>query len=234
MYYYNIRKGGNLNITVLNRGSYTDFVLTELKKTRNPDILVFSSKIIDKLNFFDELGGKSNTFYDLCLLSETMKCVVICGCDTEVCGILHKSAVIIDNGRLAGVSDMAHIIDESGYSPGGGFRIYETTRGRIGIIVGDDIFYPEVPKALSLCESDIIISLFGKINDHMPQLMMRAAAFCNGVSICMAAEGYMQICDIKGEMLCATDAKLTECNIDIVKDYHLFQSKHRGFYKEYS
>ena len=221
-----------MNITILSRGSYTDFILSELSKIRNPDVLVFSSGIIDKLDFFEELGGKSKNFYDLCLLSKSMNCVVVCGCDTEVCGILHKSAIVIDNGKLSGVSDMTHIIDESDYSPGGGYKIYDTSRGKIGLIIGEDLFFPEIPHMLSLCESEVIICLFGQIYSHLPQLMMRSAAFSNGISICMAAEGYIQICDIKGEMLCATDAKMIECNLEIIKDFHLLQTKKRGYFKE--
>jgi predicted amidohydrolase len=217
-----------MDIAVLSRGNYTDFVLGRLSKTKKPDILVFSSGIIDRLNFFDELGGKSTVFYDLCLLSESMDCVIICACDTEVCGTLHKSAVLIDCGKLAGVSDMAQTDSESGYSPGGGFRVYETSRGKIGLIVGEDIYNPEIPKMLSLCGSDIIISLFGIITNHLPQLMMRAAAFSSGVCICMAAQGYIQISDIKGEMICATDADLLECEIEIIKDYRLLLTRSRG------
>ena len=221
-----------MKITFLSRGNYTDFVLSELSKVKEPDVLVFSSGIIDKLDLMGELVGKSNTFYDLCVLSKSMDCVVICACDTEVYGVLRKSAVLIDCGKLSGVSDMAHVIDESPYSPGGGYKIFDTSRGKIGIIVGEDLYFPEAPQMLSTCESDVIIAIFGRIYNHIPQLMMRAAAFANGISICMAAEGYVQICDIKGEILCATDAKMVEYNLEIIKDFHLLQARRRGFYKE--
>ena len=100
-----------MKITFLSRGNYTDFVLSELSKVRKTDVLVFSPGIIDKLDLMGELSGKSSTFYDLCVLSKSMDCVVICACDTEVYGVLRKSAVLIDCGNLSGVSDMAHIID---------------------------------------------------------------------------------------------------------------------------
>jgi predicted amidohydrolase len=145
---------------------------------------------------------------------------------------MHKSAIVIDCGKLSGVSDMAHVIDESVYSPGGNFRVYDTSRGKIGIIIGEDLYFSEVPRMLTLCDSDLIINLFGKIYDHIPQIVMRAASFCNGISICMAAESYTQVSDIKGEILCAGDAEIIECNLDIIKDYHLLQSRKRGYYKE--
>lgn len=221
-----------MNITFLSRGNYTDFVLSELARLRNPDVLVLSPAIVDKIDLLMEAGTQSGTLFDLCVLSESLKCVVVCGCDTTVCGACKRSAIIIDNGKLLGVSDMAHVLDESPYTPGASFRVYDTSRGKIGLIVGEDLFFPETSRILTLCDSDVIICLFGKIYNHIPQLMLRSSAFSNGVCMCMAAEGYIQVADISGEIICSTDAKITECNFDIVKDYHLLMARRRGFYKE--
>jgi len=178
------------------------------------------------------VGGTSNAFVSLCRLSEKLSCVIVAACDTEVCGLNHKSAVVIDNGKLIGVSDMAHVVDETDYSPGGGFRVYDTNKGKIGIVVDEDIYFPEVPRILTLCDSEVILSLFGNIRSAMPQVMMRAAAFSNGITVCMAAKGYVQIADIKGEIVCALDASILEYNMEAVKDYHLIQARRRGCYRE--
>lgn len=221
-----------MNITFVTKGKISDFILNDLTKMRNPDVLVFSNKIVDRLDLVQEMDGKTNVFYELCKLSETLNCVLIIGCDTEILGILHKSAIVIDCGTLMGVSDMAHILDDSKYNSGGCFRVYDTSKGKIGIIVGEDILFPEVPRILALCDSEVIISLFGKIYNTIPQVMMRAASYSNGVNICMAAEGYVQISDIRGEIVCALDAKILEYSLEIIKDFHLIQARRRGFYRE--
>lgn len=221
-----------MNIAFVTKGKLSDFIISDLPKLKAPDVLVFSNKIIEKLDLIEEIDGKTNVFYELCKLSESLDCVLIIGCDTEILGILHKSAIIIDCGTLLGVSDMAHVLDDSKYNGGGCFRVYDTSKGKIGLVIGDDILFPEVLKTLSICDSDVIISVYGKIHSAIPQVMMRAASYYNGVNICMAAEGYVQISDIKGEILCALDAAVFEYSLEIVKDYHLIQSRRRGFYKE--
>ena len=221
-----------MNITFVSKGKLSDFVISDMPKIKAPDVLVFSNKIIEKLDLIEEIDGKTSVFYELCKISENLGCVLIVGCDTEVLGILHKSAIIIDSGTLIGVSDMAHILDDSKYNGGGCFRVYDTSKGKIGLVVGDDILFPEVLRTLALCDSDIIISVYGKIHNAIPQVMMRAASYFNGINICMAAEGYVQISDIKGEIICALDSSIFEFSMEIVKDYHLIQARRRGFYKE--
>lgn len=221
-----------MNITFVTCGKLSEFVLNDLTRLRNPDVLVFSNNVIEQLDLIKEIDGKTNVFYELCKLSETLNSVLIIGCDTEVLGILHKSAIVIDCGTLLGVSDMAHVLDDAKYNSGGCFRVYDTSKGKIGIIVGEDILFPEVPRILALCDSDVIICLFGKIYNSIPQVMMRSASYSNGINICMAAEGYVQISDIKGEIVCALDAKVLEYNLEIIKDFHLIQARRRGFYRE--
>lgn len=221
-----------MNMVFLSKGKFSDFVISDLPKIKAPDVLVFSNRIIEKLDLIEEIDGKTSVFYELCKLSENLNCVLIAGCDTEILGVLHKSAIIIDCGVLLGVSDMTYILDESKYNGGGCFRVYDTSKGKIGLVVGDDIMFPEVLKTLALCDSDFIISVYGKIYSAIPQVMMRAGSYSNGVSICMAAEGYMQISDIKGEVVYASDSGLIEYNLEILKDYHLIQSRRRGLYRE--
>ncbi len=221
-----------MNITFVTRGSLEKFIERDASKLRSPDVLVFSEGIVGKLNLLSEAGGAGNVFIALSALSEKLSCAVAAACDTEVCGLLHKSAAVFDCGRLLGVSDMAHVVDESGYSPGGTFRVYDTSKGKLGVVVGEDIYFPEVPRILALCDADIILSLFGRLRSSMPQVMMRAAAFASGVTVCMGARGYVQIADIKGEIVCALDATMVEYNTEIVKDFHLIQARRRGCYRE--
>ncbi len=221
-----------MNITFVTRGSLETFLERDVKKLRSPDIIALSDGLVGELNLIDEAGGGSNACIKLCKLAEELDCVVVAACDTSVCGLLHKSAVVIDCGKLLGVSDMAHVMDDSRYSPGGGFRVYDTSKGKIGIIVDEDLFFPEVARILTLCDSEVILSMFGTIRSAMPQVMLRAAAFSNGVTMCMAAKGYVQIADIAGEIVCALDATILEYNMEIAKDYHLICARRRGCYRE--
>lgn len=218
-----------MNFTFVTRGKFEDFLAHDVARLRQPDVLILSEGIVGECDLLKEADGSSNRFFQLANLSEELSCVLICGMDTSVCGILHRSAAVFDCGRLLGVSDMTYTSEDTSYTPGGGFRVYDTTAGKIGVVVGEDLYVPEVLHTLALCESDVIVSIFGKIRTPIPQLMLRASAFCNGVYLCMSAKGYVQIADICGELACALDASMLEYHLDIVKDYRPVHTRKRGY-----
>lgn len=219
-----------MNITFVTQGSLDDLV-GRLDKLRGPDVLLLAEGVLPELDLLKEAEGQSGTIPRLCALSAQLDCVIVAGCDTRVCDLLHKSAVIADRGRLLGISDMAHVLDDSGYSSGGGFRVYDTPAGKLGVIVGEDLYFPEVPRVLTLCDAEVLLCVFGKLSSPMPQIMMRAAAFSNGVNVCMAAAGCVQIADLKGEMI-ALPTTMLEYRMEIIKDFHLISARRRGCYRE--
>ena len=219
-----------MNITFVTQGSL-DELIGHLNKLRAPDVLLLAEGVLPELYLLKEAEGESGFVVRLCALSEQLECAIVAGCDTLVCDILHKSAVVVDRGRLLGVSDMANVLDETGYYSGGGFRVYDTPAGKLGVIVGEDLFFPEVARILTLCDAEVLLCPFGKISSPMPQVMMRAAAFSNGVNVCMAAAGCVQIADLKGEMIALPTAML-EFNMEIIKDFHLISARRRGCYRE--
>jgi predicted amidohydrolase len=142
--------------------------------------------------------------------------------------------VIADKGKILGVSDMVHMVDDSEFVSGGSFRVYDTSAGKIGLIVAEDLFFPEVPRVLTLCDADMIICLFKKIETQMPQIMLRAGAFANGVAMALVAENYGAISDVRGNVKFAGSNKIINAKIKIEKDYHLISSRRRGLYREFN
>ncbi len=197
------------------------------------DVLVFGFNGLGLVSYKKELGGETEYFQDLAKLSRQLSSVVICGCDTDTYGVFRHSAVIADSGKILGVSDMAHCIDESEFVAGGNFRVYDTSAGKIGLIVAEDLFFPESPRVLALCDADIIICLFKKMEDHMPQIMLRAGAFSNGVAMALCAKNYAALCDIKGNVVMSGGGDIMKARINIEKDYHLISSRRRGLYRDF-
>ena len=221
-----------MKICFITEGGINEF-WDSLKKMKT-DIICFGFNGMGLVDYKRELDGDTNYFEDLALLSKELNCVVICGCETDTYGVKRLSAVIADKGKILGVSDMVHIIDNSAYECGSGFRVYDTGSGKIGIIVSNDLYFPEVVRCLALCDSDVIFSIFGDITDSLPQVMMRANSFANGMAICMCAGGYTQISDIKGKMLLTSPEGIVNYNLEVKKDYHLIESRQRGYYKEFN
>lgn len=73
-------------------------------------------------------------------------------------------AVIDADGRGLGFYRMAHVPDSPGYRekfyfrPGdGGFRIWNTAAGRVGVALGGDQWYPEAARLLVLMGAEILL-----------------------------------------------------------------------------
>ncbi len=198
------------------------------------DVLVFGFNGLGLVSYKKELGGETEYFQDLARLSRELSSVVICGCDTDAYGVFRHSAVIADKGKILGVSDMAHALDDSEFVAGGNFRVYDTGAGKIGIIVAEDLFFPESARVLAMCDADIIICVFKKLEGPMPQVMLRAGAFANGVSMALCAKNYAAIADIKGNIVLSGGGKIIKSKIKIEKDFHLISLRQRGLYRDFN
>lgn len=204
--------------------------LSELGRS---DLTVFGFNGLGLVNYKKELGGETEYFQDLARLSRQLSSVVISGCDTDTYGVFRHSAVIADKGRILGVSDAVHSIDESEFVAGGNFRVYDTGAGKIGLIVAEDLFFPESARVLTLCDADIIVCVFKKPENLMPQVMIRAGAFANGVAMALCAKNYAAVSDIRGDIKAAGSGDIIRAEIKIEKDYHLVSSRRRGMYRDF-
>lgn len=103
-----------------------------------------------------------------------------------------SSPVIDADGRLLGVTRMAHITDypcfhEQGYyRPGDrGAPVYDTAHGKLGVAICYDRHYPEYMRALALAGAEVIfVPQAGAVDewpDGLYEAELRVASFQNGV-----------------------------------------------------
>ena len=197
-------------------------------------LVLFGFNGLGLVSYKKELDGETEYFHDLAKLSNQLGSVVICGADTDTYGVFRHSAVVADKGKILGVSDMAHSIDDSEFVAGGNFRVYDTSAGKIGVIVGEDLFFPESSRVLTLCDADIIVCVLKKLDNLMPQIMLRAMSFSNGVPMALCAKNYSVVADIKGNIIASGTADILKAKVKIEKDYHLISSRRRGLYKDFN
>ena len=193
------------------------------------DVAVFGFNGLGLVSYKKELNGETEYFQDVARLSKQLNPVVISGCDTDTYGVFRHSAVIADRGKLLGVSDMAHAIDESEFVPGGNFRVYDTESGKIGIIVGEDLFFPETARVLSLCDADFLIGVTGKTKNGMAEIMARASAFSNGLTVILMHEDGVFVAGSGGEVLFSARKDVSRLELKLTRDYHKISTKRRGF-----
>ena len=200
-----------------------------LSEMAGSDVVVFGFNGLGLVSYKKELGGDTEYFADVARLSRGLDCVVISGCDTDSYGIYRHSVVVSDRGRILGVNDAVYSVDGSEFCSGGGFKVYETGAGRIGVIVEKDLFFPESASILSLCDADILICPFKKAENQMPAVMLRASAFYSGVPSVLCAENYSAAADVNGNILSAGGRKINKVEIKTEKNYRYITSRKRGF-----
>lgn len=196
-------------------------------------VVVFGFNGLGLVSYKKELAGETEYFHDVAKLSRQTSGVVISGCDTDTYGVFRHSAVIADKGKLLGVTDMVHSIDESEFVAGGVFRVYDTSAGKIGLLIAEDLFFPEAARVLALCDADIIICILKKLEGSIEQVTLRAGAFANGVAMALCAKNYACVADIRGNILMASGADFIKTKVKIEKDYRLISSRRRGLYRDF-
>ena len=108
------------------------------------DVLVFGFSALGEVDYRSELDGTSQKLESLALLSRRLNCVAVAGCVTLSCGFRRRSAVVAERGKLLGVSDQLYTQGEQLHC-GAHLKVYPTAAGKLGICVGEDLFFPQVP-----------------------------------------------------------------------------------------
>lgn len=218
-----------MRICFVNSGSLEEFVRNNHDIVA--DVYCFNFVSVGEICYEKELKGESDKFEQIALLSKKLNAVVVCGCYTDTRGIKRKSVAVAERGKLSGVADANYCLDDKKYKCGAGLKIHQTSAGKIGIIVGEDLLFPEVTKSLSLCGSDVILCVYEKISENIEQVVMRAQAFTYGVNICMCAYAYSQGADIGGSLSFATRCNPFVYELQTGKEYHVIENRQRGFYR---
>jgi predicted amidohydrolase len=223
-----------MEVIFITESTLNDCWQSSLSSLASNKLIVFGFNGMGLVSYKKELNGETEYFHDVAKLSKQLSSVVICGCDTDTYGVFRHSAVVADHGKILGVTDMAHSIDDSEFVASGNFRVYDTTAGKIGVIIAEDLFFPESARVLTLCDADFIVCIFKKLESYMPEVMLRAGAFANGVAMSLIAKGQVTVADLSGRIALSSRGDMIKTKIKIEKDYHLISSRRRGLYRDFS
>ena len=195
------------------------------------DIVCCTFSALGEVSYERELKGETGLFEDVALLSKEGKNVVVCGCYTDARGMKRKSVVVAERGRILGVSDMVNRIDGGEYRPGAGIKIFDTQAGKLGIVVAEDFYFPQVLQTLSVCGAEIALCIFEELNENLEQTLMRASAYYYGIPVCVCAYGYAQAADIAGKVCFASPKNPCSYDFEREQEFHLVETRQRGFFR---
>ena len=188
----------NMDIVAVCGLTYSDFVINRMAEIKRADLLVLSFGAVGTVDFRNEIKNSDGIFVDLCTLSDDLSCTVLCGADTDVYGIKHKSVIVADKGQLIDVSDAVNA--PKGYQGGVTYRSYETSAGKIGVIVDGDIMYTDSVKAAAEGKAELIVGISDCAIDNKLILACRAAALYNSVPVLLSAKNYSLLTDSEGSI----------------------------------
>ncbi len=191
------------------------------------DLILCGLLGVGEISYEKELSGESDFFERNAKLSKAEKNVVVCGCITNSRGHKRKSALVAENGKLLGVSDMVNVIDGR-YGSGAELRIYPTKIGKMGVVVGEDLYFSETVKSLVVCGSDFIVCPFAPTKGELSTAILRAHAFEFGVPIFFCGKGYCAIASSEGEIVFSSPQNQVVGEYAWKAEYHLLERRIRG------
>lgn len=217
-----------MQIGLVCQGSVGDFLSQNVEETK--DVWVFGFGGLGRVSYEQELRGKTHWLEDVAVASKKSNAVIVSGCITNTCGQLRKSALVAENGRILGVTDCTHALDTK-FSCGAALRIYETKKGRMGVAVAEDLYFPQVMQTLVDCGSDFIVCPFEKMEGEMPMVLARAYAFSFGIPILFCADGCAAFALENGELRTSLQGEVLSASLQVHTEYHLIQTRRKGWRK---
>lgn len=199
-----------------------------LEQSKDRQISLFGFQLLDKVSYKYELSGEESKLPALSAFSRKTGGVVIAGAVTDNYGILKKSAVIADKGKLLGISDMVLGYDGSPYQGGGSYKVYQTSACKIGIVVDGDIKNFEAVKSMSLCDADLIVIISSKEEKKEYNFLIRAYAYLFGVSVILITKTGVLASDMSGEICGKSLEGKSNLIIPVKRQYVLTKTKRRG------
>ncbi len=212
-----------MRICFINNGRSDDSIAKN-----QSDIYCFDFSFLGEVSYERELEGKSNQFEKLAVFSKRANALAVSGCYTDIRGVRRKSIAVADRGRLLFVADMNSVTENKRFKSGTGLKMIGCESGKIGLIVSNDLLFPEYIKSLTDCGSDIIICVGDCVGEGGNGVLARAYSRIYGVDVFFNGRNYSLGAGVNGEMSFATGNSPFVYDFDIKKSYKNVEYKRRG------
>ena len=190
------------------------------------NLFLFASDNQMKIDYGEELSGKTHVVEDITLFSKKTKSVVLFSAITSTNGHLRRSVVVAEGGRLLGVSDSTRS-EEREIFAGANLCVYNGKQGKIGVIVSDDFYYPDRAQTLIDCGADYLFCLLPRF-DLSDGAIIRAYGKCFSVPVVYGTDGVSMIANEKGELLFSSPNSPVRFEVEGKTEYKLVQMRKRG------
>lgn len=218
-----LREGRSLKIATLIRRAYGDYRPVAQKS----ETVVFGFGCTKIVKYRKELNGETSVLKELAALSEKTDGVILAAFDTDNYGVIRHSCGIFEKGRLLGITDMSVCLEQNGYMPGCGNRVFDTGAGRLAVAVGDDAFSFDLMKSLVVCGAETIFLLSDRKRTENTRIVVRAYSYLLGVPFLYLAEDGMIATDPRGKIVASSEEDECFAEIPTPAEYSLKITKVR-------
>lgn len=202
----------------------------EIERLNAEDCTVITGgKELIKVNLVDELGGKSTLLREYALLSKQRNLVIYLLFQADLYNMGYLSVAVIERGKILSICDMTHMLtSESFFDLGDSFRVIRTRGKKVGVLVGDDVYFPECARALVLSGAEYLLIAGSQHMSEELLVAMRALSLFNGVkTIYHFADGCGAL-GVYGEEL----SKEREFRIEIEGDKRVLLARRPDIYND--
>lgn len=135
-------------------------------------------------------------------------------------GVKNAALLVDSDGRDLGICCKTHLLDQDfqNYIRGDELSVVESRLGKFGIMICADRRWPEVPRALKLMGSDLILTPSYGMWDEANERLMRVRAYENELYIAFAHPRVSFVCDPRGDVAAKLLSNVTDilvCDIDM-------------------
>lgn len=145
------------------------------------DIILFGRKAFPPIKIKRELSGQDENLVKIRALSKKLGATMLVALKTESFGSFRRSIAVLEKGKLLSLSDAN--LPDGGEKGTIGYKVTKTSVCKIGVAVSKDIKNPDCIKALTACESQIIVNLYVDLCDFKMPELIRSLSYLYGVPI---------------------------------------------------
>ena len=209
--------------------NFVDSILNvDSSKFSFADVVVFGFNFIGKVNYKNELAGSQDNLLKLSKISKNSQKIVIGGAYTDNYGVVRKSALISEKGKILGICDMHLKRHDLAVSIGYGYKIYQTKSGKIGVLIDDDVLNYDACRCMTMCDADIIIVISDKQEKFNLDYLIRSYSFLFGIPIILVTPKGIIATDINGEIIKKSEQNEVDVIVPSKKNYTILTTKQRG------
>ena len=136
------------NLDVL--ATIKDIIQTEV--SNGAELIVFPEKVLGPI----AVSIDDSLFNEIVKMTIQYKCYCVLGFIESSKDDLYNSAAVIGPYGIEKIYRQMHVADESVYAAGEEWCVVDTHLGRVGVLIGEDLKYPESARILAIRGCDII------------------------------------------------------------------------------